>query len=273
MKISTKFSAAAISIALAAACGGSADNAALTKSFTYGAPQAPSSAESSAASTAQSDLSSTTSFSTQPDAVKGAAIVAFSDSLAAAALGSSGLPTGMQAPSGSDFTHALRSGLYNLSTCGVVVGSGVTFTNCTITEGSFTVSFSGSISVSGSTVTWSITGGLSGTDSSTSTTINISHHQSGSFAVTGTTLKGNAVSDFSGTVTSSGQSVSFGLATAAVSDLTYQSAPSFCVTNGTVEVKRVWTQTPSGASGAGFADAGVKLSWNGCNTVLVAHSQ
>ena len=32
----------------------------------------------------------------------------------------------------------------------------------------------------------------------------------------------------------------------------------------------LWTQKPSGA---GFADAGVKLAWTGCNAFQVAHSQ
>ena len=62
------------------------------------------------------------------------------------------------------------------------------------------------------------------------------------------------------------------MATAALVDLTYQSAPSFCITNGSVEVKRVWTQKPQGASGPQFNDAAVKLSWTACNAVQVSHS-
>src|SRR5258705_4755133 len=62
-----RISAAAL-LALLAACGGSSGNAALSKSFTYGAASAPNSQESAAASTAQTNLSSTRSFSTQADA-------------------------------------------------------------------------------------------------------------------------------------------------------------------------------------------------------------
>src|SRR5205823_13506914 len=104
-------------------------------------------------------------------------------------------------------------------------------------------------------------------------TFNLSIHQSGNIAVTATTIKGNAVSDFGGTVSGQGQTVSFGLATAVIADLTYQSTPSYCVTGGTVEVKRVWTQKPQGASGAAFADLALKLSWTGCDQFTVAHSQ
>ncbi len=97
----------------------------------------------------------------------------------------------------------------------------------------------------------------------------MSVHQSGSIAVTATKISGKALSEFAGTVTNRGQSVSFGLATAALMDLTYQSSPTSCVTGGTLEVKRVWTQKPSGVSGAD--DAAVKLSWTGCNAVQIAH--
>ena len=91
--------------------------------------------------------------------------------------------------------------------------------------------------------------------------------------MTASKITGNATSDFGGTVSGQGQSIGFGVATAAVVDLTYQTTPSCCVTGGTVEVKRVWTQKPQGATGPQFADLGVKLTWSGCNAFQVAHSQ
>jgi hypothetical protein len=57
-----------------------------------------------------------------------------------------------------------------------------------------------------------------------------------------------------------------------VVDLTWQPSP-FCVTSGSVEVKRVWTDKPQGATGPAFADVGVKLTWSGCNAFQVAHSR
>jgi hypothetical protein len=105
-------------------------------------------------------------------------------------------------------------------------------------------------------------------------TFNISHHQAGSFALTATKITGNSTSEFGGSISGQGQNINFGLATAAIVDLSYQTSPSFCVTSGSVEVKRVWTQKPSGASGAAFADGAVKLSWapgTGCGTLTVAH--
>ena len=43
-------------------------------------------------------------------------------------------------------------------------------------------------------------------------------------------------------------------------------------TAGNLEVKRVWTQRPAGATGKEFADVAVKLNWTGCNAFTVAHS-
>ena len=83
---------------------------------------------------------------------------------------------------------------------------------------------------------------------------------------------GNALLDLSGSVSNGSKTVNFGVAVAAVVDLTYQSDPA-CITGGTLEVKRVWTQVPEGASGSEFTNAGVKLTWSSCNTFVVARSQ
>ena len=267
MKNSMKLSSAA-ALAVLAGCGGSSGNAALSKSFNYTAATAPTTSESAAASSAQGNLAQTTGFSTAPDATKGASIIGFADALAAAALGSAAIPGG-RGPSSDDINRAVRSATADFSTCATVTASSVAFNNCQVTESGFTITLNGHVSVSANTVTWSITGGFSGTESGY--TVNVVSHQSGTLALAATTLKGNAVSDFSGSVSGQGQNVSFGLATAVLLDLTYQSSPSYCVTSGTAEVKRVWTNKPNGASGPQFSDAAVKFTWSGCNAVQIAH--
>jgi hypothetical protein len=259
---------AVAAIALLAACGGSG-NAALSKSFNYGAPQAPTTAETSAASSAQANLASTTSFSAGADATKGAAIAAFADTLASAALG--GTAFGLAPPSSAAIGSALRSAA-DFSTCTTVTANTVTFNNCSQLEGSYTFTLSGSISATAGSVTWNISGGFSGTDQQ-GVTVAINLHQSGTFTVTATKVTGHSTSEIGGSVSSQGQTISFGLAIAALVDLTYQTTPSYCVTSGAVEVKRVWTQLPAGATGPEFADAAVKLTWTGCNAIQVAHSQ
>jgi hypothetical protein len=226
---------AAMSIAVIAACGGSAGNAALSKAFTYGAPAAPTTQETAAATSAQTQLSGTASFSSAPGATNGAAIIAFADSLAASALGSAGVPMAV-APSGSGSARALTTAdVY--STCTTTTASSVTFNNCQIVASAYTVTISGVISVSANTVSWNISGGVSGTDAATGIGVNVKHSQSGILTVTSTKVTGDAVSSISGSVSAQGQTVNFGVDTALLVDLTYLGSP-FCVTAGTVEVKR-----------------------------------
>ncbi|HEY6909341.1 MAG TPA: hypothetical protein VI356_08230 [Myxococcales bacterium] len=253
-------------VALLAGCG-SSGNAALSKTFSYGAPQAPSAAEQAAATSAQSSLSDAAAFSAAPDGTRGSSVVAFVDQLASAALGAA--PVGIAAPAPAA-TRAMVSSAFT-SDCTKVAGDTVTFTNCVETDSGFTLTLSGSITANAGTVSWNISGGFSG--SNTGVSINLTVHQAGSMTVTASTIKGHGTSDFAGNASGNGQSASFGLSTAAVVDLAYQAAPAYCVTSGTMEVKRVWTERPQGATGPDFADAGVKLSWTGCETYTVAHSQ
>lgn len=258
-----RISAAAL-LASLAACGKSG-NAALEKQFNYGAPVAPTTSETSAANGAQTNLSNAKSFSSQADASKGFALVAFADSLAEASLGETSIP-GLRAS--ADITQPLRDAA-SLDTCATVTATSVTFNNCTVSESGFNLALSGNVSVSNKTVTWDIHANFSGSEQGIS--FNISHNQSGSFSVTDTRISGQAISDFGGNISGQGQSVDFGLATAAIVDLSYQTEP-FCVNNGSIEVKRVWSKRPNGASGPPFTDAGLKLSWTGCNAFAVAHS-
>ena len=258
--------AAAALLASLAACGKSG-NAALEKQFNYGAPVAPTAAETSAANGAQTNLNNAKALSTQADATKGFALIEFADSLAGSALGDTGIG-GLRAT--ESITQPLRDAAAGLDTCATVTATSVTFNNCTVSESGFNVSISGNVTVNNKTVTWDIHGTFSGSDNGI--TFNINHSQSGSFSVTDTKITGQSISDFGGNISGQGQSIDFGLATAALVDLTYQTSPNFCVTSGNVEVKRVWSKRPNGASGAQFADAGVKINWTGCGAITVAHS-
>src|SRR6266851_5584303 len=125
MTTTLKTVSAAVCAALLAACGGSG-NAALSKSFTYGAAVAPNSNESAAAASAQGNLSNTTSFSATPDANKGFSIAGFADAMAVLALGNASFG---EAPRGSLTRGALRA-VTDISACATVSGNTVTFTNC-----------------------------------------------------------------------------------------------------------------------------------------------
>jgi hypothetical protein len=266
MKIVWKTASAVVALALIS-CGGGG-NAALSKNFNYGSPAAPTASEQSAATSAQSTVSSTSTFGTSPDSTKATAITSLADDLAASALG--GTAIGMvpnMTPVAADprFQHAVSRSV--TAACTVVTANSVTFNNCQDSESGYTFTLNGTISATTDTVTWEINGTFAGTNQGIS--LSLALHQKGTLTVTSTTVKGNATSELSGSVSGNGQSVSFGLDTAAVLDLTYNAN---CVTSGSIEVKRVWSDKPSGASGPDFADVAVKLTWTGCNTVQVQHS-
>lgn len=255
---------ASLALVTSLACGGNGTNAALSRTFSYGSPQPATGAESSAATSAQASLSSAASFSATPSASSAAAVLGFAAVLSDAALGSSGFAMPRGGPSG-----ALRQAA-DFSACTTVVGDTVTFTNCSDSSTGFAMNLNGSITASAGKVSWSIAGSFSG--SQNGETFNIDIHEAGSFTITATQVTGSATYDIGGSISAQGASASFGLSAATIVDLTYQTSPGFCVTSGTVEVKRVWTAKPQGASG--LADAGVKIAWSACNgPVTVAHSQ
>ncbi|TMA28164.1 MAG: hypothetical protein E6J78_07245 [Deltaproteobacteria bacterium] len=255
-----------------AACGGGG-NAALSRNFAYGSAQTPTSSDQTAASTATTNLSAASSFSSSPSATSGASVVDFAMVLGSLAFGSSGVP--VRLPGDVTISSALRSAA-DLSSCGTVSGNTVTFNNCTDSSAGTSITINGSITATANSVTWNISGSFSGTEtSSTGQTINFNFnlHEAGSLTVTSTKVTGNATADFGGSVSSQGQTINFGIATAALVDVTYQGGQTPCITSGSVEVKRVWTQRPAAASGAQYDDVGVKLVWSACNTFTVAHSQ
>jgi hypothetical protein len=255
-------------IALLAACGGgSGGNAAVSKTFNYGAAQPPTASEQAAALSAESAVSDTTAFGSAPDGAKAVAIFGMASDLAASMLG--GVFILGRSDPGASSRQALRSTSI-LADCARKNGNTVTFTNCTETESGITLVVNGRVSASNGGVDWDVTVAISGTQDGVS--LNVNFHESGSLKVTATTVTGDALLEIGGSGSSGGRTVDFGVSVAAIMDLTYRSSPS-CITSGSLELKRVWTRVPEGASGPGFTDAGVKFTWMGCSDVLVAHSQ
>jgi hypothetical protein len=250
---------------LVSACGSnhSGSTAALDKTFNYGAPQAPSATEQTAVTTAQTTLSQTTTFTGKPDASTALLIVSFAETLAATALGAT--PVGLR--TGND-PRALAKD--DFSTCATVTQTSVTFTNCTESSNGFGFTLNGNITSTAGGVNWGTTGNFTASESGTS--FNLNTQDTGNFAVGATSVSGNALSSYGGSVSVNGQSASFGISTALVVSLNFQTTPTYCITSGSLEIKRVWTQVPNGASGPEFADAATKLTWTGCGTVTVQHS-
>jgi len=269
MKMAWK-TAVALTSLLLASCGGGGGNAAISKSFNYGAAQAPNSSEQLAADSAATSVAASSSFGSSPDSSKATTIVGLADDLAATALGGSPIASAGFVQNG-DLSRAMRTAA-TIPECTTTTLNSVTFNNCQESESGFTFTLSGSVTVNVSaaqnSVEWNITGSFTGTDPS-GVSINLTLHQSGKLTVTATTVVGDALSEIGGSVSGQGQSVSFALHTAASVNLTYSAD---CITAGSIEVKRVWAQRPNGFSGPEFADVAVKLTWTGCDTVQVQHS-
>jgi len=262
MKMARKIVAAVACFSLAS-CGGGG-NAALSRTFNYGAAQAPSSSEQLAAASAQSAVSSSSTFGTAPDSTSASTIVGLADDLAVSAFGGSVLASA-GVPEQPQLRNALRTAV--TSACTTVTATSVTFNNCQESDVGYTFTLNGTVSVANGKITWNIDGSYSSSDQGLN--IGLGLHQSGELVVTATTVSGHSASELTGSVSLGPQSESFGVDTAAMVDLTYNSE---CVTAGTIEVKRVWSDRPEGASAAELPDVAVKLTWTGCNTVQVQHS-
>ena len=257
---------AAVIPVFAFACGGGG-NAALEKNFNYGAPTSPTTSEQSAATSAQDGVTNAASFSSTPNATSASSVIAMADSVVADALG--GTTVAFNAPAG--LRNALSTAA-TIDTCTTVNGNTVTFNNCTSTESGVSVTLNGTVSGTATSVTWNIQGSFSGTDPQSGVSVSLNVGYSGSFAVDATTVKGNALVNLGGSVSNGIQTVGFGVSEAVLVDVTYQSSPMSCLTGGTIEAKRVWTQRPTGATSVDLPDAGVKLTWLGCGNFNVQHS-
>jgi hypothetical protein len=252
-------------IALVVSCGGGG-NAALSRSFDYATPAPPTTNEEAVVSSAEGGLSQAATFASEPTTSKGVTVADLADDLAAVALGIVPIRSTVAPPGRGSPLHSAFS-----DTCVTVTATSVSFANCLDVDHSLTFTLNGTISATPGQIDWNLSNRVAGTESD-GVSIDVTGHPSGSLAVTPTTIKGTALSDLGGSVTGPGQS-GFAVASAELIDVAYQAQPAFCITSGTIEVKRVWTKRPNGASGGVFADAGVKLAWIGCGAVQIAHSR
>lgn len=265
-----------------AACGGNSGNAAAGKTFSYGAPQGV-------------DATAASSVATNALTVKTAPTSAGAQVLGGGA--SSGLlpPSGVSLiAAGPEQQRALAAGrsaalsqlgptavtsFDNQATCVTSSATQVAMTGCTITI--VDVSMTAKVQVDGSLaydaalgkLTWELT--LASTMTFSSMTPagseTVRFHESGALTVTDTTVKGDLLAELGVNGSAQGQSFSLGVDEAVILDVTYAGTPA-CVTGGTLEAKRVWTQRPSGASGLQYADVGAKVTWTGCGQATAVYS-
>ncbi len=276
------------------ACGGNSGPPP-APTFTYGSPVAPTYTESSAATSASTALSNaltlnTTSDKTTADSNAGT-LTALGDAMASSMLGSMlsvAMPANAEiAQATSALSAPASSALISNPDCYALTATAstgtLTYNNCSETSSGLTGTVNGSISwssnVDASTISWDLTVTLLGTvGGTTPVTMNVSDHLTGKFTLTSTTFIGSSRSDVSGTVSGNGQTVSFAYSTSLDANLNYKTGP-FCITDGTLELKRWWPVKPAGSDGNPFFDnQGIKFIWSGgsastCATTLtIAHS-
>ena len=271
---------AAVLFVLLAACGGSDKTDPAARTFTYGAAVTPTATEAAAATAGEASTSDgaalQTSSATDP-ATAGSSIVSLPDVMASEAWSTSSMA--LQGSTSTARTVAALGGPAAVMAYGfddpscltIVPGASITYTACTVTLSTTgTIRVNGRITLSGATLGWDLTSRLD--DASTSYSMTAAVHATGALTFGATTVNGQARSDTSATVTGGGTTMSAAYTTLADVALELQRDP-FCVTGGTLELRRIWTKRPVGAPTTGeYADQGLRFTWQGCGTVLVQHS-
>ncbi len=270
---------AALLVVLAACGGGSDKPDPASRTFSYGAAAAPTLDESYAAQAGEASTSDGAALqaatSTDP-AADGSSIISLPDVMAGEAWSA-----GAFALQGSTATGRTLASLggpaavmaygFDDPTCMTIVPtSSITYGGCTVTLDTAVIRVDGKITVSGATLGWDLTTRM--TDANLSYSMNVGVHATGALTFGATTVAGRARSDTQATVSGGGSTVRVAYTTLADVDLDFVREP-FCVTGGTLELRRVWTERSAGIPTDGdYADQGLLFTWQGCGTVLVARS-
>ncbi|WP_232287342.1 hypothetical protein [Anaeromyxobacter dehalogenans] len=267
--------------AAAMACGGG-DEAAdpASRKFTYGAASSPTAEEQAAAATAEGTTADAIALRTDTSATadaRASSVAGLPDTMAASAWGSASVAAATGLPgAGLERTLSILGGPSAAALTGfddpacvsVSVGS-IAYDGCTITMGTDAITVDGTVTRAGSTVTWSLTSTLTSAGDGYSMTVVV--HPTGSLTFGAGTVAGRARSDTSATVRSG--LTSMHLAYTTLADLDLEHDGNGCITGGTLELRRVWTdRVPGMPSDGPYADAGLLFTWQGCGVVLVSRA-
>ena len=239
------------------------------KTFSYGSPQAPTTAQQNTANTAQTQLNNAVKASVNGQIANAASLPSLTDSLAGS------LPNSLVAlPGDPELTVAgaaesllgHRSGALSTN-CYAVTTSSITYSNCSITGSGFSETLNGNLTVGGGAVTWNLT--VTYNYSASNVTSNGTYNWSGQLTVATGTIVGLGRSTFTGHVVSGSTTYDYTYTAGFDSNLTYQSTPSYCLTGGTLEVRRT-LNTTTNAGAVPVHDAGARYNWTSCGSVTVA---
>jgi hypothetical protein len=237
------------------------------KTFSYGSPQAPSAAQQQTANTAQTQMNNAVKASVNGQVSNAASLPSMTDSLAAS------LPNNLlsQVPdpafTGDESPALLAHRSAGLSTnCYTFTSTSITYNNCTISGSGYTETLNGNLTTGSGAVSWNLT--VTYSYSASNVTSNGTYNWTGQLTVTSSTIVGQGRSSFTGHVTSGSTTYDYQYTAGFDANLTYQTSPSYCITGGTLEVRRTLNST-SNAQTIPVHDAGAKYTWTGCGSVTV----
>jgi hypothetical protein len=275
--------------ALAAACGGGDDGGVdPTKvTFTYPAPSAPAaySPEAQAALAGEAALADTQTIQTETipaEAVQSQSIFTLPELIADEAMPSSGLQKFGAAEGVAQKAIAAALGGVQAAYdpgCVTVTPGAITYANCTDTltdpsDGStMTATTNGSLTrtftVGGAVLAWNLAVQVTMTDPES--TMRVNDHFTGTLTVAASTIVGASRSDLGVSFSMQGLNVSGAVTHLGDYDLDYTTDPAFCLTGGTLEVRRVWTQVPQYTAPGEAQDLGIRFTFGpGCGLVQAA---
>lgn len=163
--------------------------------------------------------------------------------------------------------------------CIAVSPGTIVFTNCTMTETqdgvTITQTVNGSFHREAGHVSWDATMGLtmSGTVDGEASSFGFSYHMSGDVTFGDGAIQGFERADLSVRASQGSMNAAAALTYNVDIDVQYQTGP-FCITDGTLTVKLIWSEKPHGSGlppeAANVSDAAVQFTWVGCNSVNVA---
>jgi hypothetical protein len=236
------------------------------KTFSYGSPQAPTATQQNQASNAQTQMNNAVKASVNGQVANAASLPSMTDSLAAS-LPNLVAPAPEPAFTGDESPSLLAHRSAGLNTnCYTFTSSSITYNNCSISGSGYSETINGNLTTGSGAVSWNLTVGY--TYSAQNTTANGSYNWTGQLTATSNTIVGQGRSSFNGTSSVNGSSYSYQYTAGFDANLTYQTSPSYCITGGTLEIRRTLNST-SNAQAIPVHDAGVKITWSGCNTYTV----
>lgn len=258
---------------LAAACGGgdsnnNNNNNGAVRNFNYGAPAAPTNPQKSTATTAQSQLNGVVTATSTGQVINAAGAPQMTDVLAASlpALVAIPDPTEARANPEDGPTAALRRSPALSGNCITVTATAINYINCSLSSTGYTITLNGNLTGLGNTVTWNLTETIA--YSLSGYVLNGTAPWTGNLTATETTITGLGRSAYHYTGSYQNITYSYDYTAAMDLNLTFQRNP-FCITGGTLEIRRVLNSTTNG-SATPVHDSALKYTWTACNTYTVA---